>query len=125
MSPLRLALLSPLPPVKSGIADYTADLLPHVMEWNAQRKPGLYRRVGLACGLDLMKLKDAEADVKTIQFIRKFIGRLGLTGKLGTFGVKPNQIEALATQAFADSCHLTNPVPVTREDLKSLYLAAL
>ena len=99
--------------------------LPHVMEWNAQRKPGLYRRVGLACGLDVLKLKDPEADAKTIQFIKKFIARLGLTGKLGAHGVKSSQIDALATQAFADSCHVTNPVPVSREDLKSLYLAAL
>jgi len=28
-------------------------------------------------------------------------------------------------QAFADSCHTTNPVPVNREDLKALYQAAL
>jgi 4-hydroxybutyrate dehydrogenase len=99
--------------------------LPHVMEWNARHKPGLYRRVGLAFGLDVVKLKDAEADAKTIQFLKKFIARLGLAGKLSAYGVKPAQIDALATQASADSCHLTNPVPVTREDLKALYLAAL
>jgi alcohol dehydrogenase class IV len=31
----------------------------------------------------------------------------------------------LAAAAFADSCHATNPVPVTREDLQALYALAL
>lgn len=99
--------------------------LPHVMKWNAQRRPGLYRRVGLACGLDVVKLKDDEADARTVQFIRKFISRLGVTGGLREHGVKEVQIDALATQAFGDPCHLTNPAPMSREDLKALYLAAL
>ena len=34
-------------------------------------------------------------------------------------------IEALADQAWVDPCHQTNPVPVTREDLKELFLKAL
>ena len=34
-------------------------------------------------------------------------------------------IEALADQAWLDPCHQTNPVPVTREDLKELFPKAL
>src|SRR5260370_41002159 len=52
--------------------------LPHVMAFNSQRKPGLYRRVGLACGLDLNKLSPPEADRQTIDFVRKFNAGLGL-----------------------------------------------
>src|SRR4026207_781142 len=29
--------------------------LPHVMQFNARHKPGLYRRIGLACGLEVLK----------------------------------------------------------------------
>jgi alcohol dehydrogenase class IV len=99
--------------------------LPHVMEFNIKHKPGLYQRIGVACGLDLVKAKPEDADRKTIDFIKKFIAGLGLTGGLRAHGVKDSLLDSLAGQAFADSCHLTNPVPVTREDLKSLYQAAL
>ncbi len=99
--------------------------LPHVMAFNSQRKPGLYRRVGLACGLDLNKLSPPEADRQTVDFIRKFNAGLGLAEGLRASGVKESQIEALTNQAFEDQCHLTNPVPVKHDDLKALYLAAL
>ena len=99
--------------------------LPHVMEFNAQRKPGLYKRVGLACGLDVLKASPEDADRKTIDFIRRFIANLGITGGLRAHGVHETQVEALSAQAFTDTCHLTNPAPVEREDLRALYLAAL
>jgi alcohol dehydrogenase class IV len=99
--------------------------LPAVMKLNAQRKPGLYRRVGLACGLDVVKCSDAEADAPTIEFIEKLTAEVGLNQKLRDYGVKESQIDALAEQAILDGCHQTNPVPVTKDDLKALYRAAL
>jgi alcohol dehydrogenase class IV len=99
--------------------------LPAVMKLNAQRKPGLYRRVGLACGLDVVKCSDAEADARTIEFIGRLTAEVGLNQKLRDYGVKESQIDALAEQAILDGCHQTNPVPVTKEDLKALYRAAL
>jgi alcohol dehydrogenase class IV len=99
--------------------------LPHVMDFNARHQPGLYRRIGLAAGLDVLKLKPEEADRKTIEFIRKFLKDVGLSEGLRAYGVKESLLEALSVQAFADSCHTTNPVPVNREDLKALYQAAL
>lgn len=99
--------------------------LPAVMKFNAQRKPGLYRRVGLACGLDVMKCSEADADARTIEFIEKLTAEVGLGQKLRDYGVKESQVDALSDQAILDGCHATNPVPVTRDDLKALYLAAL
>ena len=99
--------------------------LPHVMGFNAQRKAGLYRRIGIACGLDVLKAKPEDADRLTIEFITKFNADLGLGGGLQAYGAKASQIDELAAQAFADSCHLTNPVPVNVEDLKALYRVAL
>ena len=99
--------------------------LPHVMEFNAARKPGLYARVGITCGLDIMKATPEAADRKTIDFIKKFIADLGLGNGLRSYGVKETNIDALAAQAFADSCHVTNPVPVNQDDLRKLYEAAL
>ena len=99
--------------------------LPQVMDFNAQRKPGLYRRVGLACGLEVLRLKPEEADRKTIDFIKSFIRGLGMAQGLRACGIKEAMIEHLATQAFADPCHTTNPVPVNGDEFKALYRAAL
>ena len=99
--------------------------LPAVMKFNAQRKPGLYRRVGLACGLDVVRCGEREADVRSLEFIEKLMTEVGLNQRLADYGVQESQIEALAEQAIQDACHQTNPVPVTKEDLKALYQAAL
>ena len=95
------------------------------MKFCAERKRGLYRRVGIACGLDVMKCSEAEADQRTIAFLVEFLAGLGLNTKLRDHGVKPEHLEALVTQAVEDPCHKTNAVPVTKEDFKKLYQAVL
>src|SRR5262245_55274251 len=99
--------------------------LPHVMSFNAKRKPGLYRRLGLSFGLDLFKLNDHGANAVTIDFVQRLIATLGLDQGLRAYGVDEAHIDALAEQAYQDTCHQTNPVPVTKKDLKALYLSAL
>jgi alcohol dehydrogenase class IV len=96
-----------------------------VMKWNAVRKPGLYRRVGIACGLDVVTGSDADADRKTIEFIAKFLADLGLNKKLRDVGVPLDKLDALTAQAWEDPCHRTNAIPVTADDLRSLYLECL
>lgn len=95
------------------------------MKFCAARKPGLYRRVGIACGLELQKAPAAEADEQTIAFIADFLARLGLNGRLREHGAKPEQLDALVAQAVDDPCHKTNAVPVTAEDFRRLYLEVL
>jgi alcohol dehydrogenase class IV len=115
--------LSTLAGMHHGTAN--AVCLPHVMHFNAQRKPGLYRRVGIACGLEVVSVPDEVADFRTIEFVKKFIADLGIKHSLHQYGAKESQLDALADQAFEDSCHLTNPIPVNRDDLKQLYRLAL
>jgi len=95
------------------------------MKFCAARRPGLYRRVGIACGLDLNQAKDPAADEATISFVSKFLSELGLQGPLREHGVSEGQLDALVAQAFEDPCHKTNAVPVSREDLRELYLQVL
>jgi len=95
------------------------------MKFCAERKPGIYRRVGLACGLDVLKCSDAQADQRAISFIADFLAGLGLNTKLRDHGVKPEHLDALVGQALEDPCHKTNAVPVTREDFANLYREAL
>ena len=115
--------LSAICGVHHGTAN--AICLPHVMRFNARRKPGVYRRIGIACGLDVISCSDAEADEQTIHFIDDFIRRCGMPPSLEEVGVKEEHIETLTNQAWLDPCHQTNPVPVKHEDLKELFLKAL
>jgi len=92
--------------------------LPASMEFNAARKPGIYRRVGVALGLS-----DPD-DRATIAFVQTFLEAIGLPPGLRHYGVKPSQFPALTKLAVEDSCHLTNPVPVTKKDMRRLYEAA-
>lgn len=98
--------------------------LPFVMEFNSGKLPGLYRRVGIACGLDIVSGSDAEADSKTIRFVRDLTAKVGIELGLKRYGVGLDRLDALVAQAIDDPCHRTNPVPVTAEDLRGLYLAA-
>jgi 4-hydroxybutyrate dehydrogenase len=95
------------------------------MKFCAARKPGLYRRVGLACGLDLANCSDAESDDRAIEFIAQFRAGLGLNTKLRDHGVQPEHLDALVKQAIEDPCHKTNAVPVTKADFHQLYLEVL
>ncbi len=95
------------------------------MKFCASRKPGIYRRVGIACGIDMVKGTDTEADEKSIAFISEFLASLGLGSRLGAHGVKPEHLNLLVEQAVQDPCHKTNIVPVTAEDFRKLYLDVL
>ena len=104
-----------------GLHHGTANALctPFVMKFNAERVPGIYRRVGIALGLNN---PDDEA---TIEHVSNLFREIGLAPGLRAYGVKEAQLDAMSEQAFADSCHQTNPVPVTRDDLRALYQQAL
>lgn len=93
--------------------------LPHVMDFNSAARPGLYSRVGIALGLA------DSTDRATIATIRALLAEIGLDTGLRAHGVNETHLDALADQAIEDTCHLTNPVPVTRADLRELYALAL
>ena len=95
------------------------------MKFCATRKPGLYRRVGIACGLDLVKCSDTEANERTITFIADFLAGFKLNTQLRLHGVKSEQLDALVAQALEDPCHKTNAVPVGEEDFRRLYLEVI
>jgi len=100
-----------------GLAD--ALCLPHVMEFNAERQPGLYRRVGIALGLSRAD------DRATIKRVRALLSKVGLRGGLRSHGVSESHLHKLTEQAVEDGSHRANPLPVTAEDLRSLYERAL
>jgi len=104
-----------------GLHHGTANALctPFVMKFNAERVPGVYRRVGIALGLN------NPDDDATIEHVSNLFREIGLVPGLRAYGVKESLLDAMSDQAFEDTCHQTNPVPVTRSDLRSLYQQAL
>ncbi len=111
--------LSTLCGMHHGLAN--ALCLVAVMNFNARRKPGLYRRVGMACGLDVVRCTNGEADCQTVGFVSQFLADLGLNSKLREHGVRSDQLDELSSLAWEDPCHRTNAIPVTQADLRSLY----
>jgi alcohol dehydrogenase class IV len=95
------------------------------MKFCSARKPGLYRRIGITCGLELARSPAAEADEHTITFVSEFLAGFGLNTRLREHGVNAAQLDELVAQAVADPCHKTNVVPVTVEDFRKLYLEVL
>jgi len=95
------------------------------MRFCGDRKPGLYRRVGIACGLGVLDMPDRQADQQTIDFIERFLAGLGLADRLANHGVKTDHLDALVRQAVEDPCHKTNAVPVTAGDFRTLFSAVL
>lgn len=114
--------LSTLCGMHHGLAN--ALCLPFVMEWNAARDPGLYQRIGIACGLDIGRSSRADADSATIAFLRQFIAKIGIDFGLRRHGVQASQLDELSRMAYQDPCHQTNPVPVAEAALREMYEAA-
>ena len=103
--------------VHHGLANALC-LIP-VMRFNAALKPGVYRRLAVAIDLE------DQSDEGFISSMAGLLEAVGLTGGLRAHGVSESALPMLADAAFADGCHATNPVPVTRDDLLSLYEQAL
>ena len=95
------------------------------MKFCAARKPGIYRRIGTACVLEVVKANEKDAYQATIQFLARFLAGLGLNTQLHEHGVRQDHLESLVAQAWDDPCHKTNVVPVTMADLRALYLEVM
>jgi alcohol dehydrogenase class IV len=109
--------LSALHHMHHGLAN--ALCLVAVMELNAQRKPGLYRRLAHALGLA------DDNDAAVIARVKELLAQCGIQPGLRAHGVTEESIEALSAAAVEDSCHQTNPVPVTKGDFADLYRRCL
>lgn len=107
--------LSSIAGLHHGLAN--AIMLPYVLKFNQSVVAERFAEVAAALKGD--HTRDA-ADI-----ISEMNSRLGIPEKLSEVGVQREQIPALTEQAFDDACHLLNPRPVTREDLRALYEAAI
>ena len=105
-----------------GLAN--ALLLPHVMRFNGEVCPELFRNMGKAFGLNMDGLTDKEAIEAIVEAVCDLSKRLGLPQTLREIGIPEEMLPALAKQAINDACTPGNPREVTVEDLINIYKEA-
>jgi alcohol dehydrogenase class IV len=109
--------LSSLLDTHHGLAN--AVNLPYGMRFNAPGLEEAFKRMAQA-----MELKETTGEA-VVNHLFALNQQIGLPLKLRDIGVTEAHIETLSDLALADFCHPNNPKPVTRNDFKQLYLAAL
>lgn len=105
-----------------GVAN--ALLLPHVLKFNGEACPELYRNMGRAFNFNMDNLSDEEAIDKIVEAVRELSQKLGIPQTLKEIGIPEEMIPALAQQAINDVCTPGNPRNVTVDDLIAIYKKA-
>ncbi|MDB5911934.1 MAG: iron-containing alcohol dehydrogenase [Ramlibacter sp.] len=99
-----------------GLAN--ALMIDSVLEWNHEMVPEKFDELAHVC-------KVAGGGRAFVGWLRELKQSIGITGTLGSHGVKREQIPQLADIAVKDICHQTNPRPVTAADFERLFAAAM
>ena len=105
-----------------GVAN--ALLLPHVMKFNGEACPELFKNMGRAFGLNVEDITDEEAVDVVVDAIKDLSKRLGIPQTLKELGIPEEMIPSLANQAIKDVCTPGNPREVTVDDIIALYKQA-
>ena len=105
-----------------GLAN--AIMLPHVLKFNGEVCPDLFRNMGRAIGLNMDNLTDEEAVQKIVDAVKELSQKLRIPQTLREVGIPEEMIPALANQAINDICTKGNPRDVTVDDLIAIYKEA-
>ncbi len=99
-----------------GLAN--ALMIDTVLEWNQEAAPEKFEELAHVC-------KVSGGGEQFIPWLRALKARIGISGKLGEHGVKPEHLPRLVEIAVADMCHQTNPRPCTAADFQRLFEEAM
>lgn len=102
-----------------GVAN--ALLLPHVLRFNGQVCPELFRNIGKSFDLDMNDLTNEEVIEKVVTAIQNLSIQLKIPQTLKEIGITKEMIPTLAKQAINDVCTAGNPRDVTVEDIINIY----
>jgi alcohol dehydrogenase class IV len=109
--------LSSLLDTHHGLAN--AVNLPYGMAFNIAGFEDRFARMAQAIGLE------NQTGEAVVAWLKELNQKLGIPENLSGIGVKAEHIEELSKLALADFAHPNNPKPVSLEDFRNLYLAAL
>jgi len=93
-------------------------MIDHVMRFNLDAAEVKLAELARVCGAGTT----AESFV---EWLARLKARIGIPAKLGERGVRKEHIAKLVEIAVADTCHQTNPRPVTAADFERIFAAAI
>ena len=93
-------------------------MIDHVMRFNLDAAETKLAELARVCGAGTT----AESFV---EWLARLKARIGIPAKLGERGVRKEHITKLVEIAVADTCHQTNPRPVTAADFERIFGAAI
>jgi len=89
-------------------------MIDHVMRFNRQE-----------AGTKMAELARVAGAADLIAWLAMLKAEIGIPAKLGSLGVTKEHLPRLATIAFADICHRTNPRACTNQDFEALFAEAI
>lgn len=93
-------------------------MLDHVMRFNADAAPEKFA--------ELARVSGAGTNANDfVPWLTALKAQIGIPARLGEVGVKPEHLPPLVAVAIKDTCHQTNPRPVTESDFQQLFQSAL
>jgi len=99
-----------------GLAN--ALMIETVMAWNVEAAQDKFEELAHVCRV-------GGGGPGFVRWLGHLKQQVGITGTLGSHGVREEQIPRLVEVAAADICHRTNPRPCTPADFERLFQAAL
>jgi alcohol dehydrogenase len=99
----------------------TAALLPAVMAFNLRAAPAKFAEIARLLGEPTAGLSEAQAAQRSIARVRGLLGRLGISERLGSYGIPAAEYPAIARGALgAARLIANNPRPVTAAEVIAL-----
>ena len=96
-------------------------LLPHVVDFNFTAAPERYRIIAESMGLDPRGMSDQEVRTWLIKSLTGLRNALGIRERLGSKGIRPDDIPVLSDKAVLDPCLITNPKTANKRDIQTIY----
>jgi alcohol dehydrogenase class IV len=99
-----------------GLAN--AVMIDHALAFNVETSAARFTTMART-----VELEDATPE-GFLRWLADLKAEIGMPRSLVDTAVDPGDLERLSDVAFEDSCHLNNPRPVTRDDLRRVFLEA-
>ena len=113
--------LTPISRIHHGLANAIA--LPTVMEFNRGACTAWLARAAIAMGDNPLARPEVLAE-NAVERVRQLNAEIGIPGRLRDAGVKETDLPRVASRAFEDASHRTNPRACTEGDLLAMLQAA-
>ena len=113
--------LTPISRIHHGLANAIA--LPTVMEFNRGACTARLARAAIAMGENPLARPEVLAE-NAVERVRELNAEIGIPGRLRDAGVKETDLPRVASRAFEDASHRTNPRVCTEGDLLAMLQAA-